>query len=157
VGDHVFTEVAAGGSSGVHTCALDIAEAAFCWGWGVYGQRGDGTWTHGAYSPVPVIGGHTFSRIAAGRGHTCALDTSGAAYCWGLNWAGGLGNGNTTNTSAPVAVLGGHSFVQIDLGLHHTCAEDGDGALFCWGGNDFGQLGDGTTTPSLVPIQTLPF
>lgn len=157
VGDHVFSELAAAAAGGIHTCGLDRSGTAFCWGWGVYGQRGDGTWTHGAYSPVPVLGGLTFDQIAASRGHTCALDTSGAAYCWGLNWAGGLGNGNTTNTSSPVAVLGGHSFSRLDLGLHHTCAEDLDGALFCWGGNDHGQLGDGTTNPSLTPRRTLPF
>ena len=53
--------------------------------------------------PVAVTGGLTFGSLDGGDDHTCGVAT-GAAYCWGLNNAGQLGNGTSTNRNFPVAV-----------------------------------------------------
>jgi alpha-tubulin suppressor-like RCC1 family protein len=38
---------------------------------------------------------------------TCGIDTTGAAFCWGLNEVGQLGNAGMENAATPQAVNGG--------------------------------------------------
>jgi Ricin-type beta-trefoil lectin domain/Regulator of chromosome condensation (RCC1) repeat/Fibronectin type III domain len=52
-----------------------------------------------------VLAGKNLTQITAGLDYTCALDSAGAVYCWGLN-GGDLGNGSTGNYSV-VPVLAG--------------------------------------------------
>jgi alpha-tubulin suppressor-like RCC1 family protein len=102
-----------------HACALDQNNAAWCWGWGVYGQLGAGLSfskvgpiARSFSSPVAVTAGHTYRAIAAGRNHTCAIGTDNHIYCWGQNNYRQLGtwifdaNGNVvTNGFSPNPVL----------------------------------------------------
>jgi Regulator of chromosome condensation (RCC1) repeat len=153
-----LTQVSSGYS---HTCALDAAGKAYCWGLDSYGQLGDGSTTN---SSVPVavdtsgvLAGKTLTQIVSGIVATCALDSAGAAYCWGANSYGQLGDGGTANSSVPVAVsttttLAGRSLTQITVGHESTCVLDSAGAAYCWGLNSYGQLGDGNTTSSNVPV-----
>lgn len=55
-----------------HVCGLDDAGAAACFGAGEAGQLGDGRSGagHTAPAPVPVLGGHAFASLSAGRFHT---------------------------------------------------------------------------------------
>jgi alpha-tubulin suppressor-like RCC1 family protein len=69
------------------------------------GQLGDGSTTDNS-TPVVVAGGATFSAIAAGQYQTCALTSSGAAYCWGGNSSGQLGRGVFNYSTVPVKVAG---------------------------------------------------
>lgn len=146
-----------------HSCALSTAGAAYCWGSNRAGQLGRSTdvrdcdsfdYPEGdcSNSPVTVSGGRTFTHISAGgNGHTCALTAAGAAYCWGANGAGELGDGTTNGSLTPVAVAGGLTFAQISAGVSHTCGLTAGGAAYCWGNNDVGQLGDGSFTNRFSP------
>ena len=109
---------------GFHACALVRDGAAYCWGNNNFGQLGNGTISAGSSTPGAAAGALRFSAIAAGgEGHTCAVITSGAAYCWGGNYYGTLGNGSSEASSpTPVAVSGGLSFSSLALGPGaHSC------------------------------------
>jgi alpha-tubulin suppressor-like RCC1 family protein len=140
------------------TCALASTGAAYCWGAGSSGQLGNGG-TAASSVPVAVttsgaLSGKTLTQITAGTNFVCALASTGAAYCWGQNTNGQLGNGTTAASSAPGAVttsgtpLAGVTLTQITAGSGFTCALGSTGAAYCWGQNTNGQLGNGTiTTP----------
>jgi len=52
--------------------------------------------------------GVSFTAIAAGSGHSLALDTNGNAWAWGYDGYGQLGDGGSnSNQFAPVAVTSG--------------------------------------------------
>jgi alpha-tubulin suppressor-like RCC1 family protein len=55
MGGHSFSQVSAGG---LHTCGKTSAAVGYCWGYGFFGQLGDGSSSFGAESstPVPIIG-----------------------------------------------------------------------------------------------------
>src|SRR5947199_184640 len=92
------------------SCGVTLSGAAYCWGDNTNGQLGNGTTTR---SPIPVAvsGGVTSAAVSAGgHDHTCGVTPSGAAYCWGNNGVGQLGNGTTTGSLTPVAVAGGLTF-----------------------------------------------
>lgn len=89
--------------------------------------------------------------VEAGGNFTCALLTSGSAFCWGQNADGQLGDGTTTPRPVPTPVVGGFSFSQIATGPWHTCGLRSDGVALCWGNNSNGSLGDGSTSNRLTP------
>ena len=96
----------------------------------------------------------SFSQFTSNGGYTCALTTTGQAYCWGLNNQGQLGNNSTTNSRIPVAVQmpAGVSFQSITAGSLHTCALTTEGKAYCWGQGSIGQLGNNSTTDSSIPL-----
>jgi alpha-tubulin suppressor-like RCC1 family protein len=92
--------------------------------------------------------------VSAGDRHSCGLQAGGAAYCWGTNTYGQLGNGGSYSPSlVPVAVTGGISFTTISAGPNQTCGRSTSGAGFCWGLRGYGTLGDGYMAYNITPIQ----
>ncbi len=83
--------------------------------------------------------------LASGGFHSCAIDTTGKAWCWGFDFAGQVGDGNDGQASeySPVAVDGGHTFKHLTAGSSHTCGIAMAGKAWCWGFDFFGGLGDG--------------
>jgi alpha-tubulin suppressor-like RCC1 family protein len=151
-------------SGGLHNCGITTAGQTMCWGFNDQGQLGTGntiTFVPDTINPSTrlVSGGLAFDSITAGYKHTCALTSAGAAYCWGDNSYGQLGDGTTTRSLVPVAVAGGHTFTTLSAGFYHTCGIATTGEAFCWGRNTpnsvqesvGGQLGDGTTTNRPLP------
>jgi alpha-tubulin suppressor-like RCC1 family protein len=136
---------------GNHTCAV-TSGGTYCWGAGWDGQLGDGLGTFTSDSVARLVsGGLTFTQVSGGGAHSCGLTAAGAAYCWGANWNGQLGNNSTTRSDVPVAVAGGLTFSSISAGAEHTCGVVGT-AAYCWGYDGLGQLGDDANlTNRLVP------
>ena len=104
---------------------------------------------------LTAAGNKTLQSITADYFHTCALTTTGQAYCWGWNQYGQLGNNSTTDSRIPVAIqmpAGVTRFQSIAAGYYHTCALTNEGKAYCWGQGDVGQLGNNSTTSSPIPV-----
>jgi alpha-tubulin suppressor-like RCC1 family protein len=149
-GNLTFTSITVGSSG--HACGLVAGGAAYCWGYNNTGQLGVGAIGFSTV-PVAVSGGLSFTQLSAGEsGETCGITTSGAAYCWGFNGDGELGNGTLANANAPAAVSGGLVFKSISAGFASTCGLTTAGAAYCWGDNTYGELGNGSNAASRVPV-----
>ena len=143
-----------------YTCGISTIQTALCWGDNQFGQIGSvdaadrcgPLQTPCSVTPVVVTtgGGLTlrFSLIAAGERHTCGVMTTNAAYCWGDNGTGALGNSAVTATDTPVVVLGNLSFRSLSTGRYHTCGVTTSNIAYCWGTNAFGELGSDLATES---------
>ncbi len=156
VGGFAFTVLRAGIQ---YTCGLTTSGAAYCWGnYGTAAYTANGV--AGSATPAALPGGLTFTTLDVSRGsgadtHACALVAGGAAWCWGSNRRGQLGNGTTVNSAAPVPVSGGLTFTALTTGSAHTCGLTPSGTLYCWGDNNLGQLGNGLLDNSSVPVRVI--
>jgi alpha-tubulin suppressor-like RCC1 family protein len=139
--DIPFEELVTGAD---HNCALAEDGQAYCWGSNTYGQLGIGFIGENEPAPVPVMGGHVFTSLAAGYAHTCGLTAAGEALCWGTNHNGQLGIGEyAAASSIPVPVDGGLVFTELTAGARHTCGLTEANEAWCWGFNARGALGTG--------------
>jgi alpha-tubulin suppressor-like RCC1 family protein len=139
-----------------HTCALTPAGAAYCWGYDVE-QAGVDQFV---LSPTLVVppAGIAFQSLSVSKVEdvTCALATTGAAYCWGDNDHGQLGDGTTTPHSLPAPVAGGLTFKSIAVGDAHVCGVTTNGSAYCWGFSSNGAFGDNSVGEHLTPIAGAP-
>jgi alpha-tubulin suppressor-like RCC1 family protein len=148
-GGHTWKWVGVGS---MHACALRIDGAAFCWGSNNAGQIGDGdAATTARLTPSPVTGGHTFAKIYAASSYSCGLTAGGAAYCWGGNNLGQLGDGTKISRGTPAPVSGNIVFASLTMLHLTTCGLTAGGQAYCWGQNSDGQVGDYTATDRTVP------
>jgi alpha-tubulin suppressor-like RCC1 family protein len=142
-----------------HTCAVRTDGTVWCWGYGGYGNLGDGS-TGDAEglrtTPVRVRRGSStlrgVTKVAVGAGSTCAVRTDGTVWCWGDASQGQLGNGVSGGSeyrTKAVQVRRGSGFLtgvaHIATSGSHVCALRTNGSVYCWGHADRGQVGDGTT------------
>ena len=138
-----------------HACGVGVGVGedgrVYCWGRNTAGQLGDGTLVN-RLDPDTLAGDVLLTAVAAhAPGHSCALTGDGAAYCWGVNTFGQLGDGTTTLRTAPVPVSGDLRFRQLSVGFAHTCGVTTDDRVYCWGAGGTGQLGTGELTDASVP------
>jgi alpha-tubulin suppressor-like RCC1 family protein len=145
-----------------YACAVSQAGGAFCWGNENFGQFGDGLpILEGSSSPTPVTtpAGVTWADIEGGSFSTCGLTTAGAAYCWGSDALGALGNGPATTDTQPTPALvdtpAGLVWSQLSVSGSGGCGVTTTGAIYCWGTNQFGLLAADTDTvgPAESPVE----
>ncbi|CAB5514524.1 RCC1 domain-containing protein [Achromobacter xylosoxidans] len=145
------TAVAVGGTN---TCAIQSGGLK-CWGYNGAGQLADGT-TQSSRVPLSIPGMNAgVTKVAVGNASTICAVQSGAAYCWGYNSQGQVGDGTTTGRTQPTQVVGLTSAVtDISTRSGHSCAVQGTNVV-CWGANYAGQIGDGTTALRFTPTTAI--
>lgn len=149
-GGHHFTSLALGSH---HICGIANDARAYCWGWNIAGQLGNGTTMHTS-TPTEIGGDLRWRSLTAGDSHTCGITLDGVQYCWGGNERGEFGNGTMTEMSAqPLLINPSRRFVSVTAGGYNTCGLTTANTAFCWGRGDYGQLGNGTRVNSSVPAQ----
>jgi alpha-tubulin suppressor-like RCC1 family protein len=93
--------------------------------------------------------------VVTGQYTTCAIENK-AAYCWGNNSSGQLGNGRVEtqrNTAVKVSATNGFANNNVAAISHsglNGCVLEG-GVVYCWGSNNTGPVGDGTLISKTVP------
>ena len=127
-----------------HVCAVANNRHAYCWGKNDDAEIGTGSASLVERVPRLVLLAPAVSSVAAGDAHSCALDVTGKAYCWGREESGRLGRGSVPGDPAvPSPVATGALFATIATGSAYSCALESSGPLLCWGADGYGQLGDG--------------
>ncbi|MSP91727.1 MAG: hypothetical protein EXR79_07980, partial [Myxococcales bacterium] len=157
-----------------HVCARMDTGTVACWGDDGVGQTGAGNIAVGGAAgasivtfPAPVVGVTGATALAAGAGHTCALEMAGTVRCWGANAGGQLGNGKdellygagkVAAETKPTVAQGATGLTALAAGDQHTCGVRSDGFVLCWGRNDKGQLGRGDVAagPTAAPVKMPP-
>ena len=144
------------------TCAILDDGTVKCWGNNDSGQLGQNSTTNlgddagemGDLLAVYLGAGRTATKIAANARSVCVILDNNTLKCWGINFFGGLGTGDSTNrgdTAGSMAALGtvdlgtGQVPAQIAMGNYHTCVILTSTNMKCFGMGTFGQLGNGTT------------
>lgn len=165
-----FVEIARG--TGI-TCGTAKDGGSYCWGGNSYMPVGAASYYQStSLKPVLLDGGHTFHSFSGGWHHMCAIDATGAAYCWGMNLDGRLGvaaastscdftmynNGIPTTTTttcapSPVAVNTSVHFTSLSASYDATCAVSTSSDVYCWGANTYGELATGDSVASAVPAK----
>jgi alpha-tubulin suppressor-like RCC1 family protein len=90
--------------------------------------------------------------VSAGERYTCAVDSTHAVKCWGMNMFGELGDGSWNDSHVPVAVTGLSDAVAVAAGEFRACALESTGTVQCWGdGITSAAIGDRSSASS-VPV-----
>ena len=161
------TQVASGGRN---TCVVLSTGHLACAGINNEGQLGNGTTTGPEVcvvqkktgeacttTPVEVPGISNASQASASSHFTCALLSDGKIECWGLNYDGELGNGESlTSSDVPVEVKDLNDATEVTVKEVHTCALLATGHVDCWGENFWGEQGNGTIATSVAEQAHVP-
>jgi alpha-tubulin suppressor-like RCC1 family protein len=94
--------------------------------------------------------------IDTGYSHACAIDETGAVWCWGAQ--PGQDGQTPVPGPTPQRVNGVDHAVELALGAFHTCVRDAAGSVFCLGYNIYGQVGRGDfafVVPNLTRVEGL--
>lgn len=128
-----------------------------CWGHNYFGDLGAGVaylnigrrkGTMGVNLPELQLDFTDFIQRETYSSFSCALKRNGAVQCWGANYNGQLGLGDTMPRGSKPEDLG-KNLKHVDLGLpvlalshgRHACAILINHEIKCWGSGGLGQLG----------------
>jgi Collagen triple helix repeat (20 copies)/Regulator of chromosome condensation (RCC1) repeat len=137
----------------------------YAWGAGVDDDLGDDS-SSDSETPVEVegVGGSGdlsgITQTASGDQYGLALSSTGNVYGWGSDYAGDIGDGNSSGQDdTPVETKGvGGSGNLSGVTQIGTSSENGSfaltssGQLYAWGYGGAGQLGDGSTSSSSTAV-----
>lgn len=129
-----FDEVAANGRA---FCGIAHGDVK-CWG-DTYALLTERKRNEG---DIVSIGVTRARRLRVARAHACALLTDGAVTCWGSNYQGALGRGDTTSGYDPLEpeiVMGLPSAIDIAVGGEMSCAVTAGRDVYCWGAFPHGE------------------
>ncbi|KAL0426303.1 UNVERIFIED_CONTAM: Ultraviolet-B receptor UVR8, partial [Sesamum latifolium] len=170
---------------GRHSAAVTDAGVLLAFGWGLYGQCGQGN-TDDLLRPtcVPSLLGTQIEAVAAGLWHTICIGADGRVHAFGGNQFGQLGLGTNPDQCEKLirnhycqvlwcevtickedkqvvpklldaSVLESKKAKVASSGARHNAILTEDGKIFCWGWNKYGQLGLGDTVDRNIPAQVL--
>jgi alpha-tubulin suppressor-like RCC1 family protein len=148
----VVTEVFPGGA----TCVRYNSGDGLCWG--TFQRNGQGLGIDIGDDELPSefpsldLGNQLFVATGESTGNICAVTSTGAVYCWGVDQMGSLGYPGVLETdpmahpidSGPVDI--GAPIVAITSGQAHHCVLTLDNEVRCWGSGAYGALGYGNNT-----------
>jgi len=146
-----WTEVHTGHAS---ACARTNDDRWFCWGMLYDGQHRSGppTWRYVAVpEEVTLPGGRRIASLSIGHYDTsCAVDSDGQAWCWGI---GQLGAQFVVESRTPVPVEAppGVVFESVQASWSISCGLSTIDELWCWG--DVLDTGSGQTEPIRTPVK----
>ncbi len=132
-----------------HCLALRKDSTVWAWGWGYYGQLGNGMAMSTVPAKVDSISG--VIAIAAGSYHSLALKKDGTMWAWGNNGSGELGSANNLPAEYPQRVVDLSNVKSIAGTAANSYAIKNDGTVWAWGGNTYFQLGNKTEALATVP------
>ncbi|XWS56618.1 hypothetical protein CRYUN_Cryun09bG0101800 [Craigia yunnanensis] len=150
-------EIACGGR---HSAVITDAGAVLTFGWGLYGQCGQGS-TDDELSPTCVSSllGIRIESVAAGLWHTVCVSADGDVYAFGGNQFGQLGTGGDQAETLPRLLdapsLENTHVKVVSCGARHSAVITEDGKVFCWGWNKYGQLGLGDVIDRNIPSEVI--
>lgn len=146
-----------------HTCAVDDAGNLYCWGKNQFGQLGISSQVN-ALTPKLVTGGlsgRVVKEVSVTEDGSCALDSVGYVYCWGMSGVTGTyGTGTNSPGSTkefewkPVRVansgiVSGKTFTTVNATRTGACAVSA-GTQYCWGLIENGTVTSAMNAPRVV-------
>ncbi len=152
--------------SGYTACAIGASGAVWCWGYGGYGQLGNGFKNNSSYA-TPVLTDASATQFTGAQTvsvsyvHACVYKTDMTVWCWGDNTYGEIGVGSTATailyptqvTNLQTSAL---DVIAADEPYGNSCATTSDGSAYCWGANSYDGLGNGLMSGmAIVPTQVL--
>ncbi|KAM5556509.1 hypothetical protein ABKV19_024075 [Rosa sericea] len=145
---------------GRHSAVITDAGALLTFGWGLYGQCGQGS-TDDELTPICVSSllGIRIESVAAGLWHTVCISADGDVYVFGGNQFGQLGTGADQAETIPrlldAPILENANAKIVSCGARHSCIITEDAKVFAWGWNKYGQLGLGDVIDRNIPAQVI--
>jgi len=135
------------------TCGRAQDGAFYCWGYGAWGERGDGTTTSAGKTAVKVVGLPTgVVDLDMNYRRRCALTAKGDVWCWGYNSYRDVAVVSATKILVPTKRTNVAGLTVVGGGRYFTCGTSpSKNQTLCWGDNSDGQLGYGAKgSPSTI-------
>lgn len=137
-------------------CAVTTSRELWC-----FGQDSGGVLAASGISipeqirqPVRLFPDQNWTEVASGDVHACAIDESGALYCWGQGENGQLGIDSDTNyDDLPLPVAEEGPWAIVRAGREVTCGIKSDGSLWCWGQHSVSKVHPIVRWASLQPVR----